>query len=59
MHESFIMRVMKLSDLTVGETRSTTPTMNPGGKLNELLLDVYEDENDRRNRRFIKGRKKD
>lgn len=28
-------------------------------KLNELLLDVYEDENDRRNRRFIKGRKKD
>ena len=28
-------------------------------KLNELLLDVYEDENDRRNRRFIRGRKKD
>ena len=28
-------------------------------KLNELLLDEYEDENDRKNRRFIKGRKKD
>ena len=28
-------------------------------KLNELLLDEYEEENDRKNRRFIKGRKKD